>query len=219
QVLVRPLRADHEEDLLGGVVPHPPRARRDPDADERHRRPARAGAGGAEPLVGAADAVPRQPDPRGQGPDGGLADQEPGQRRGPAAVPRRLRAADLGARPHRPRPRAAQGRGDRPLALHRARLGRAHARRYRARAVDGGPARPAPPGARELVVGSLDSARSVIWEVFRQERKGQAFQPAGAGEAPDASFAEWYAREQYGRRGESEALWDVPRDSILRIED
>jgi phenylacetate-CoA oxygenase PaaH subunit len=68
-------------------------------------------------------------------------------------------------------------------------------------------------------VGSVDSARSVIWEVFRQERKGQAFQHAGAVEAPDASFAEWYAREQYGRRGESEALWVVPRDAILRIED
>jgi len=59
----------------------------------------------------------------------------------------------------------------------------------------------------------------MIWEVFRQERKGQAFQHSGAVEAPDASFAEWYAREQYGRRGESEALWVVPRDAILRIED
>ncbi len=32
QVLVRAVRADHEEDLLGGVVPHPPRPRRDPHA-------------------------------------------------------------------------------------------------------------------------------------------------------------------------------------------
>ena len=32
-------------------------------------------------------------------------------------------------------------------------------------------------------------------------------------------FAEWYAREQYGRRGESEALWVVPRAAIPRIED
>ncbi len=40
QVLVRAVRADHEEDLLGGVVPHPPWARRDPDDDERHRRAA-----------------------------------------------------------------------------------------------------------------------------------------------------------------------------------
>jgi len=57
----------------------------------------------------------------------------------------------------------------------------------------------------------------MIWEVFRQERKGQAFQHSGAVEAPDASFAEWYAREQYGRRGESEALWLVPRDAIEEI--
>ena len=33
-----------------------------------------------EPLVGAADAVPRQPDPDRRGPDVHLADQEPGQR-------------------------------------------------------------------------------------------------------------------------------------------
>ena len=37
-----------------------------------------------------------------------LADQEPGQRGGAPAVPRRLRAADLGARPDRARPEAAQ---------------------------------------------------------------------------------------------------------------
>jgi phenylacetate-CoA oxygenase PaaH subunit len=59
----------------------------------------------------------------------------------------------------------------------------------------------------------------VIWEVFRQERKGQAFQHAGSVEASDEAFAEWYAREQFGRRGESEALWVVPREAILPIED
>ena len=49
----------------------------------------------------------------------------------------------------------------------------------------------------------------MIWEVFRQERRGQAFQHAGSVVAPDHAFAEIYAREQYGRRGESEALWLV----------
>jgi phenylacetate-CoA oxygenase PaaH subunit len=139
----------------------------------------------------------------------------------PSAVPRRLRAADLGARAGRSRPRAAQGRGERPLALHRARLGRAEARRHRARAEDRGQARPAAQGARELGVGARGRARRsrVIWEVFRQERKGQAFQHAGSIEAPDERFAEWYAREQYGRRGESVGLWVVARDSILRIGD
>jgi phenylacetate-CoA oxygenase PaaH subunit len=59
----------------------------------------------------------------------------------------------------------------------------------------------------------------VIYEVFRQERKGQAFAHAGSVEAPDQAFAEWYAREQYGRRGESVALWVVPREDIVEIDE
>ena len=59
----------------------------------------------------------------------------------------------------------------------------------------------------------------MIYEVFRQERKGQAFQHAGSVDAPDGQFAEIYAREQYGRRGESEALWLVPRDAVTEIDE
>jgi phenylacetate-CoA oxygenase PaaH subunit len=59
----------------------------------------------------------------------------------------------------------------------------------------------------------------VIWEVFRQARKGQPFEHAGTVEAPDAGFAEAYAREQYGRRGESAALWLVPRDAIRVVDE
>jgi ring-1,2-phenylacetyl-CoA epoxidase subunit PaaB len=59
----------------------------------------------------------------------------------------------------------------------------------------------------------------VIYEVFRQERKGQPFQHAGSVEAPDERFAEVYAREQYGRRQESVALWLVRRDALTEIED
>jgi phenylacetate-CoA oxygenase PaaH subunit len=59
----------------------------------------------------------------------------------------------------------------------------------------------------------------VIYEVFRQERKGQAFQHAGSFEAPDLEYAEIYARDFYGRRNESEALWVVPRDSIVELGD
>ena len=59
----------------------------------------------------------------------------------------------------------------------------------------------------------------MIFEVFRQERKGQAFEHAGSVEAPDAGFAEAWAREQYGRRGESEALWLVPRDAVHEVHD
>ena len=59
----------------------------------------------------------------------------------------------------------------------------------------------------------------IVFEVFRQERKGQPFQHAGSIAAPDEHFAEAYAREQYGRRGESVALWVVPRDAVLHIEE
>jgi len=61
--------------------------------------------------------------------------------------------------------------------------------------------------------------RGTIYEVFRQERRGQPFQHAGAVVAPDERFAEIYAREQYGRRQESTALWLVPRESIHEIAD
>ncbi len=57
----------------------------------------------------------------------------------------------------------------------------------------------------------------MIYEVFRQERKGQPFQHAGSVTAPDESFAEIYAREQYGRRQESVALWLVRRDALTEI--
>ena len=59
----------------------------------------------------------------------------------------------------------------------------------------------------------------MIYEVFRQERKGQAFAHAGSVEAPNEEFAEAYAREQYGRRGESTALWVVPRQAVHEIDD
>ena len=55
----------------------------------------------------------------------------------------------------------------------------------------------------------------MIYEVFRQERKGVAFEHAGSVAAPDEGFARAYAHEQYGRRGESETLWVVPRDAVI----
>src|SRR5262249_348490 len=61
--------------------------------------------------------------------------------------------------------------------------------------------------------------RGVIYEVFRQERAGKAFEHAGSFEAPDVSFAEIYAREFYGRRHESQAVWVVPREAINAIDD
>ena len=59
----------------------------------------------------------------------------------------------------------------------------------------------------------------MIFEVFRRERKGQPFQHAGSLAAPDEAFAEIYAREQYGRRQESVALWLVPRSAVHEVSD
>ena len=58
---------------------------------------------------------------------------------------------------------------------------------------------------------------TTVYEVFRRERHGQPFQHAGSVSAPDPRFAEIYAREQYGRRQESDALWLVPRSAIHEI--
>jgi phenylacetate-CoA oxygenase PaaH subunit len=68
-------------------------------------------------------------------------------------------------------------------------------------------------------LGALYGARAsgVIFEVFRQEREGQPFQHGGALEAPNLTFAEAYAREFYGRRDESFALWVVPRGAIEEV--
>ena len=59
----------------------------------------------------------------------------------------------------------------------------------------------------------------MVYEVFRRERAGAAMQHAGSLVAPDERFAEIYAREQYGRRGESVALWLAPRDAVHVVDD
>ena len=58
-----------------------------------------------------------------------------------------------------------------------------------------------------------------VFEVFRRERAGAPMQHAGSIAAPDARFAVVYAREQSARRGESTALWLVPREAVDEIED
>ena len=70
-------------------------------------------------------------------------------------------------------------------------------------------------------MGAVGDVRGsgVIFEVFRQERKGVAFEHAGSVAAPDEGFARAYAHEQYGRRGESAALWIVPRSAVMEIHD
>jgi phenylacetate-CoA oxygenase PaaH subunit len=57
----------------------------------------------------------------------------------------------------------------------------------------------------------------MIFEVFRQEKRGAAFAHAGSIDAPNAEFAQAFAHEQYGRRQESVALWVVARDAIHEV--
>ena len=59
----------------------------------------------------------------------------------------------------------------------------------------------------------------MIWEIFRQEKKGAAFAHAGSVDAPNEEFARAFAHEQYGRRQESVALWVVPREAISEVRD
>ena len=47
----------------------------------------------------------------------------------------------------------------------------------------------------------------------------EAVLDAGSVTAPDEQFAEIYAREQYGRRQESVALWLVPREAVSEIDE
>ena len=57
------------------------------------------------------------------------------------------------------------------------------------------------------------------WEVFRQEKEGDAMRHGGSVMAPDAELAVHYARELYGRRQESVRLWVVRRADILDLDD
>ena len=53
------------------------------------------------------------------------------------------------------------------------------------------------------------------YEVFRRERAGEPLEHAGSVEAPDDALAVVYARQVFGRRGESETLWVVPRAQVI----
>ncbi|HEU4919942.1 MAG TPA: hypothetical protein VFT20_09390 [Candidatus Limnocylindrales bacterium] len=57
------------------------------------------------------------------------------------------------------------------------------------------------------------------WEVFRQEKEGDAMRHGGSVMAPDAVLAVHYARELYGRRQESVRLWVVRRADIHDLAD
>ena len=152
----------------------------------------------------------------------------------------RIRGAGTAHPGRRPAPR----RGHRPLGVHGARLGRAEVGRHRPRAgVAVAPRVPArelrrdPVGPRRVARerdrrcltrprpwhatrarGRLQAMSERVWEVFRQEDEGDPMIHAGNVNAPDEELALHYAREFYGRRGESHRLWIVPRDSITELD-
>jgi ring-1,2-phenylacetyl-CoA epoxidase subunit PaaB len=57
------------------------------------------------------------------------------------------------------------------------------------------------------------------YEVFRQEKDGDPMRHGGNVLAPDPELAMHYARELFGRRGESDRLWIVRRSDIQILED
>ena len=57
------------------------------------------------------------------------------------------------------------------------------------------------------------------YEVFRQEKDGDPMRHGGNVLAPDPELAVHYARELFGRRGESDRLWVVRRADIRVLED
>ena len=57
------------------------------------------------------------------------------------------------------------------------------------------------------------------YEVFRQDKDGDPMRHGGNVLAPDPELAMHYARELFGRRGESERLWIVRRGDIGVLED
>ena len=63
------------------------------------------------------------------------------------------------------------------------------------------------------------SPQDHTFEVFMQPREGKAFEHGGSVVAPDLDMALLYAREFYGRRNESNAIWVVPREAIMEIVD
>ena len=66
---------------------------------------------------------------------------------------------------------------------------------------------------------SNDGGGERIWEVLRQEDEGDPMIHSGNVNAPDEELAMHYAREFYGRRGESHRLWIVSRDAITELDD
>jgi ring-1,2-phenylacetyl-CoA epoxidase subunit PaaB len=67
--------------------------------------------------------------------------------------------------------------------------------------------------------GAVRAAQLEPYEVFRQEKDGDPMRHGGNVLAPDPELAMHYARELFGRRGESDRLWIVRRADIQVLED
>jgi ring-1,2-phenylacetyl-CoA epoxidase subunit PaaB len=75
------------------------------------------------------------------------------------------------------------------------------------------------PADRDAEEPSADGRTLEPWEVFRREKDGDPMRHGGSVMAPDAVLAVHYARELYGRRQESVALWVVRRADIHDLAD
>lgn len=63
------------------------------------------------------------------------------------------------------------------------------------------------------------AAEPTVYEVFRREKPGAPMMHAGSVGAPSPDLALIYAREIFGRRGESDALWIAPRSAFQLLDD
>lgn len=63
------------------------------------------------------------------------------------------------------------------------------------------------------------SLASRVYEVFTRAKDGAPMTHAGNVVAASDDLALIYAREVYGRRGESRAIWVVPRSAIQQLDD
>ena len=57
-----------------------------------------------------------------------------------------------------------------------------------------------------------------IWEVFRQEEKGEYHTHCGNVHAPDREMAKQFAAIQHGRRKPTNSIWVVPKDEVGEID-
>jgi ring-1,2-phenylacetyl-CoA epoxidase subunit PaaB len=58
----------------------------------------------------------------------------------------------------------------------------------------------------------------MIWEVFRQDKKGDYHEHCGNVHAPDREMALMFAQIQHARRKPTNSIWVVPKDEIGELD-